>query len=82
MGTLVGPDSIHVLKVIDDETVGLDESFWASKTKIYPNPANKLVNLFAEQNTIQSISILDVNGREVRVFNELNTNNPVLILKD
>jgi hypothetical protein len=81
-GTLIGPDSIHVLRIIDDETVGLDESFWASKTTVYPNPAKGQVKLLSEQNTIYSITLLDVNGREVKSFNDINSNNPILDIED
>jgi uncharacterized membrane protein len=71
-----------VLRIIDDETVGLDESFWASKTTVYPNPAKGQVKLLSEQNTIYSITLLDVNGREVKSFNDINSNNPILDIED
>jgi hypothetical protein len=49
----------------------------ASSTSIYPNPANNVVNITAENGTIDTIQIIDLSGRTVIVTNSSNMNETI-----
>ena len=67
-GTVIGPDSIHTVTIIDDESNSILENALAAKIKMYPNPANELVRFKSESAMIQQISIFDVNARLVQTI--------------
>ncbi len=67
-GTVIGPDSIHTVTIIDDESNSILENALAAKIKMYPNPANELVRFKSESAVIQQISIFDVNARLVQTI--------------
>ncbi len=64
-GTLIGPDSVHVVTIIDDESNSLMENAMSSKVKLYPNPATTSVTVSSEEAVMEVIVIYDVNGREI-----------------
>jgi hypothetical protein len=68
-GTLIGPDSIHTVTLLDDETPNsILESTLEARTKMYPNPAKQNVTLHCEEALINEVVVYDVNGREVKRF--------------
>jgi hypothetical protein len=68
-GTLIGPDSIHTVTILDDETPNsILESTLEARTKVYPNPAKQNVSLSSEEALISGVIVYDVNGREVKRF--------------
>jgi hypothetical protein len=72
-GTLVGPDSIHVANIIDNESVSIEMVKLNANTKLYPNPspANALVSVTTEAQ-ISSISIIDINGKVISTISDIN----------
>ncbi len=64
-GTLVGADSIHTITIIDDETNSIDDIGLSSLIKLYPNPANGIVNLKSSDAIIQTVEVSDLNGRVI-----------------
>lgn len=59
------------------ETTASAESFDNLKLNIYPNPANDVLNITSELATIQTVSIVDLNGRTVKQFEVNNTNSQI-----
>jgi hypothetical protein len=72
-GTIIGPDSIHVVQIIDDESVGIELIELTAKTKLYPNPstANGEVTVSTEA-VISSITIMDINGKAIKTITDIN----------
>lgn len=64
-GTLIGADSVHTITIIDDETNSIDDIGLSSLIKLYPNPANGIVNLKSSDAIIQTVEVTDLNGRIV-----------------
>ncbi len=78
-GTMIGPDSIHVVKIIDDESVGIELLELSAKTKVYPNPAVMNSEVFVSSPVIMNaISITDVNGKVVSTLNNIHTDETVI----
>lgn len=77
-GTLIGADSVHVVKIIDDETNSILEQAIAAKVKVYPNPSKNSVTVNSEEAVMQEIVLYDVNGREVKRFVGLDGSSNVL----
>lgn len=77
-GTLIGADSIHVVKIIDDETNSILEKAIAAKVNVYPNPSKNSVTVSSEDALMQEIVLYDVNGREVKRFVSLDGSSNVL----
>lgn len=73
-GTLIGADSVHTVTIIDDETNSIDDIGLSSQIKLYPNPAVNEVNLFASDAIMQSLEIVDLNGRVVKQLSDINSN--------
>lgn len=67
-GTVIGPDSIHTVTIIDDESNSILENALAAKIKVYPNPAQDLVRLSSETANIVQVAIYDVNARLVQTI--------------
>jgi hypothetical protein len=81
-GTLIGPDSIHTVTILDDETPNsILESTLEARTKVYPNPAKQNVTLSSEEALINEVVVYDVNGREVKRFTIEASNKTVLDLE-
>jgi len=81
-GTLIGPDSIHTVTLLDDETPNsILESTLEARTKVYPNPAKQNVTLSSDEALINEVVIYDVNGREVKRFTIEASNKTVLDLE-
>jgi hypothetical protein len=81
-GTLIGPDSIHTVTILDDETPNsILESTLEARTKVYPNPAKQNVTLSSDEALISEVIVYDVNGREVKRFALEATNKTVLDLE-
>ncbi len=72
-GTLIGPDSIHVVNIFDGESVSIEMVQLAAKTKLYPNPsvANSEISVSSEA-VISSIKIIDINGKVVKEVSGIN----------
>lgn len=72
-GTLIGPDSIHTVTLIDDETSGVRDTRLGLNTRLYPNPVqgSRQFNVSAEA-VIYSITITDINGKVVKVVDNIN----------
>lgn len=71
-GTLIGSDSVHVITLIDDETNSIDQVGLGKSVKLYPNPANGLFNLQTSDLVIMKVEIVDLNGRVVKVVDDIN----------
>lgn len=71
-GTLIGADSLHVVTIIDDETNSIDNIGISADLKLYPNPASGQFRIHSKDPVIQSIEIVDLNGRVVAVVNNVN----------
>jgi hypothetical protein len=67
-GTVIGPDSIHTVTIIDDESNSVLENALAAKIKVYPNPAQDLVRLSSEMASILQVAIYDVNARLIQTI--------------
>ena len=80
-GTIIGPDSIHTVNIIDNESVGIHQGQLIAETKEYPNPANNIVN-FSSSSIIKSITIIDMNGRVVKTISNINALNTQTIIED
>lgn len=76
-GTIIGADSIHTMTITDNETVGIN-SLLAGKFKLYPNPATSHVNIQADGVLINSVQVLDVNGRAVANVEAIHSESAVL----
>ena len=51
-------------------TTGIDEiSFASQSVKLYPNPANDMINFSIDGNVAKKINILDITGRIIEVLN-------------
>lgn len=72
-GTLIGPDSLHVVTIIDDETNSIDEIGLSADIKLYPNPSSGMFKLQSKEATILNIEVLDLNGRVVAVLQDVNS---------
>jgi len=72
-GTIIGPDSIHVVQIIDDESVSIEMVRLNANTKLYPNPspAGADVSISTEA-VISNVTILDINGKVVKTITEVN----------
>jgi hypothetical protein len=71
-GTIIGPDSIHVVNIIDDESVSVEMIKLANNTKLYPNPANGGEISISTEALIDQVSIIDINGKVVRTIGSIN----------
>jgi hypothetical protein len=67
-GTVIGPDSLHTVTIIDDESNSILENALAAKIKVYPNPAQDIVKLSSETANIVQVAIYDVNARLVQTI--------------
>jgi hypothetical protein len=81
-GTILGSDSIHVIKLIDDETVGVNAIQFASQFKVYPNPSTEVVNIESQGSIIESIEVIDANGRVVKTLDGVQNTSASINLEE
>jgi hypothetical protein len=81
-GTVLGHDSIHVIKLIDDETVGINAIQFASQFKVYPNPSSEIVNIESQGSIIESVEVIDANGRIVKTLNGIQNTSTSINLEE
>ena len=55
-------------------SVGLENNSIETVVKIYPNPAQSIINIDSKNYLINSFEIFDLNGRKMRTQNDINTN--------
>ena len=67
-GTLIGADSVHTVTIIDDESNSLLENALSAKVRVYPNPARTMVTVRSEDAAIETVMLIDLNGRIVRTY--------------
>lgn len=78
-GTLIGPDSVHTVTLIDDETSSVRDTRLGLNTRVYPNPVqgSRQFNVSTEA-VIYSITITDINGKIVKIVDNINELNAVI----
>ena len=75
---IIGIDTFSV-----DRPVASADSFFANNFSMYPNPVANELNIVAKtNNTINAISIVDMNGRTVKNTNDAGMNNTSVNVSD
>ncbi len=75
---IIGIDTFSV-----DRPVASADSFFANNFSMYPNPVANELNIVAKtNNTINAISIVDMNGRTVKNSNDAGMNNTSVNVSD
>lgn len=77
-GTLIGPDSVHTIALVDDETVSIDGLGYSGSVKMYPNPAINEVRISSLEAVISTVEIVDLSGKVVMTFNDIDSLNASL----
>lgn len=78
---IAGTTSGNIYKIIPGN-LGTDV-FETLSVKMYPNPANNIVNFSFENTSLpQEISILDIHGKMIKTFNEFSGNSIQLSTKN
>lgn len=63
-----------VLNLVYKENIsGVGEFIWSNKLRIYPNPATDVLYIEAENETVESVEVIDLYGRTVLQKNEVAT---------
>jgi len=70
---LAGASEGNLIEVISNNSVSLDEKKSFDKLRIYPNPANSILNIDTKGEKILSVRVFTISG-QLKEF-ELNTNN-------
>ena len=59
------------------------QDFFADNFAVFPNPAEKLLNIRSEKNTeVKSVQIADCSGRIVKIVSEKMTSNAQIAIED
>ena len=69
-----GCDSIIVYNVEMANSIASKKA----NTSVYPNPTNDLLNISSQKSNINTVRILDIQGRELDAIREVNTNSTTL----
>ena len=80
-GTLIGADSVHTVTIIDDESNSLLENALSAKVRVYPNPARTMVTVRSEDAAIETVMLIDLNGRIVRTYTAEQSESMVMNLE-
>lgn len=72
--------TLSTLSVSEDATVGIEDVENRSDISVYPNPFNdelSVKSVAATENTVISVSIMDIYGKEIKKFDALQCNEPL-----
>lgn len=81
-GTVIGPDSLHTVTIIDDESNSIGESTVNALTRVYPNPAADVLHVAVQDAVISEIRVYDANGRLVKQTEIQDLSNATLSASD
>lgn len=70
-GTIIGPDSVHTITIIDDETVRVNQTELEKSVVLYPNPAKNFADI-SSSSEFQSIEVVDINGKLLTLNVDIN----------
>ena len=70
-GTIISPDSVHTITIIDDETVRVNQTELEKSVVLYPNPAKNFADI-SSSSEIQSIEVVDINGKLLTLNVDIN----------
>jgi hypothetical protein len=73
------PRIMTVLDLPGNEVFGINNaSINGAEIALYPNPVSENFTITVTNQNVQSVTLIDINGKTVQTWNNLNTNNAVI----